>query len=56
MDDFMLLSPVDLSLISQVTPEKTIVLYDAAMKMIEQVHEENKEDVESITYIRKLIN
>lgn len=53
IDDFALLSPVDLSLVSLIVPEKISVVYSTARKMIDWVHEENKSDIESMRRIRQ---
>lgn len=53
VDDFTLLSPVDLSLVSFIVPEKISVLYNTVTKMIDWVHEENKSDIESVGRIRQ---
>lgn len=53
IDDFMLLSPVDLSIVSLIVPEKITVLYEMVKKLIEQVHEENSDDIDSVRNIRQ---
>lgn len=53
IDDFMLLSPMDLSIISLIVPEKIIVLYGMVKKLIDQVHEENSDDIDSVRRIRQ---
>lgn len=53
IDNFALLSPVDLSLVSLIVPEKISVVYSTARKMIDWVHEENKSDIESMRRIRQ---
>ncbi|KAF9464230.1 hypothetical protein BDZ94DRAFT_1354740 [Collybia nuda] len=52
-DDFTMLSPVDMSIISRIVPEKISVLYRFVEKIIEQVHEVKKEDIESLRCIRQ---
>lgn len=53
IDDFTLLSPMDLSLVSLIVPEKISVLYKTVEKLIDWVHEENRSDIESIWRIRQ---
>lgn len=53
VDDFMLLSPMDLSIVSLIVPEKITILYNMARKLIEQVHKENRGDIESLYRIRQ---
>lgn len=53
IDNFALLSPVDLSLVSLIVPEKISMVYSTARKMINWVHEENKSDIESMRRIRQ---
>lgn len=53
VDDFVLLSPMDLSIVSLVVPEKISVLYDMVEILIEQAHEENRDDIDSVHRIRQ---
>lgn len=53
LDDFALLSPMDLSIVSLIVPEKVSMVYNMVKKLIEQVHEENKHDIGSLYRIRQ---
>lgn len=48
IDDFTMLSPVELSIITRILPEKVGILYNRVSEMIQCVHDENKEDIESV--------
>lgn len=51
IDDFTMLSPVELSIVTRILPEKVSTLYNHVSEMIQCVHDENKEDIESIALI-----
>lgn len=53
IDDFTLITPLDLSLVSRIWPEKVNMLFDFVRGMIQAVHtEKQKEIVEMAGYIQ----
>lgn len=52
VDDFTMMSPVQLSIISAIVPEKISILYSLVWRIIKSVHNNYKEDKESIDHIR----
>lgn len=44
---------MDLSIVSLIVPEKVSMLYDMARKLIEQVHKENRCNIDSLDRIRQ---
>lgn len=48
VDDFAMITPVELSLISRIWPEKVNILFDFVKLVIEAVHAEKQEDIDDI--------
>lgn len=48
VDDFTMISPLDLCLVSRIQPEKVVVLFALVEKTIEAVHQEKKEEISDI--------
>lgn len=55
VNDFTMITPVELSLISRIWPEKVNILFDFVRAMIEVVHVERQKDIDDmVAYIRQL--
>lgn len=54
VDDFTLITPLELSLVSRIVPEKVNILFDFVLGMIEAVHVEKQEDIAEIAVYSQL--
>jgi hypothetical protein len=54
-DDFMFISPLNLSLASEIAPTKIAALYYWAEEMIAKVHKEQKESIAELKALRNML-
>lgn len=54
VDDFILISPVDLCLVSRIWPEKVNTLFAFAKDMIEDTHFEERDIIREIENLRNI--